>query len=174
MPDAPDQASTQQVDDTADDSAEQEASAGQGSADDRLRALESELKKVRREAAGYRVKLKEHEDAKLSETEKATQRIKELEDQVSSLQAKERQAAFQATIARAATKAGAIDPEAIALIAPLPEGDEFDADKLVGQIKQQRPRLFAGAAGSADGGSTGRAAASDDMNARIRLAAGRG
>ena len=107
-------------------------------------------------------------DAELSDTEKATKRSKELEEENTALLAKIR----EAEVHQAAAKAGAAHPE---VVAKLVDSDK-ELDTELKRIKAAYPALFGKArpAGSADAGSGGDPpAAKQDMNAFIRAASGR-
>jgi hypothetical protein len=138
------------------------------------------VKQVRDEAAKERIartkleqRLKQIEDAQLSEQEKLTKRASELEAQNSSLlQTMRRQA-----VEGAARDAGATVPQSIVGMIPA-EAEDVNAAVLA--LKKQYPQLFAKAVqGSADGGGgtnvgEGGVQPKADMNKIIRTMAGRG
>lgn len=108
---------------------------------------DSELKSVRREAATYRTKLKEHDDAQLSELERAQQQAKEATDALNATRA--RVARYE--IEKAAGKLGIIDPDVAAtLIASALELDEHgiptNAESLLRQLVKDKSYLANSAA----------------------------
>jgi hypothetical protein len=112
---------------------------------------DQEIAKLRRESANYRTqlrdvqgKLQEHENAKLSESERATKRIQGLEKE----RDETKSALRVAELKSAAAAAGAQDAEAVARLAPDDEGDAAEAVKFV---REKYPVLFR-PRGSADGG----------------------
>ena len=112
--------------------------------------LAAQLKEVRAEAARRRknedalqAKLKEHEDAKLSETEKTTKRVGELETTNQTLTNRIK----ELTAENIAAKAGAIDPDLIAskLKDQLEMGDDFvvtNADAAIAKLREKHPQQF--------------------------------
>lgn len=140
---------------------------------------EAYVKELRAEAAKYRTeqnktaaRLKELEDAQLSEAEKQTKRIKELEEQNTTLMGGIRRSSIES----AAAAAGALVPSAITGMVPT---DAEDVTAAVNAIKKQFPALFKPAVGgTADaGGGTSAGAgkpAGNDVNSIIRRATGRG
>src|SRR5262245_54999667 len=69
-----------------------------------LDRLNKELAETRREAAGYRTKLKTFEDAQKTDTEKTAERIKELETQNASLLAAQRASTVRSSAVAAASR----------------------------------------------------------------------
>jgi hypothetical protein len=160
---------------TADDYAELKASIKKER--DARRALE-------REATELRKFKQDQETAKLSETEKLQNRIKELEAKESHLTTRERSIAVRdgLTTAAAAEKLGLVASSATVLRLIDLDSVEFDAagtptnlGGLLKQLAKDEPALFEQRrrAGSADGG-TGGDRAPLNMNDLIRRAAGRG
>lgn len=140
---------------------------------------EEYVKQLRAEAAKYRTeqnktaaRLKELEDAQLSEAEKQTKRIKDLEEQNTALMAGFRKSSIES----AAAALGALVPSAITGMIPT---DAEDVTAAVNAIKKQFPALFKPAiGGTADaGGGTaagGGKPTGNDMNSILRRAAGIG
>lgn len=133
----------------------------------------AEVKALRDEAAAHRRKLrdaearlKELDDAKLSEGEKLAARLKELEEQNARLARTTRLAEVKA----AAAAAGAHNPAAVARLI---DEDAEDVGKALESLRKSDAYLFARpGAGSADGGTRGTPNLTD-MNALIRRRAGR-
>lgn len=122
--------------------------------------LQKELEKVRKEAAGYRVKAKELEDAQKTEEERRAARLTELEEETKLLKAEAKSKSAQAAITVAAAKIG-IKPElAVRLIAP--SELEFDdnnnptnAEKLLAALVKTAPELVGGGGNSANPARSG-------------------
>jgi hypothetical protein len=136
------------------------------------------VQKLRAEAAKYRTehqktsaRLKELEDAQLSDTEKKDKRLAELEAQNLKLQVESRNSSILAL----AAAAGATVPQALVGLVPL---DAENLQAAIGALKKQFPDLFrkASPGGTADAGG----GKSDDngkpkagMNEFLRRSAGR-
>ena len=143
------------------------------------KALDAE--REARKAAEARVKELEARD--LTDLEKRDKRIKELEEENATLVSARQQDRIRSATVTAATKAGFWDPElAVALISPGDvafdrDGNPRNVEALVAAIAKERPKLVNGS-GSQDFGAGHRGGApgtvNDEMNARIRSAAGRG
>lgn len=113
--------------------------------------LAAQLKEVRAEAARRRksedalqAKLKEHEDAKLSETEKTTKRVGELEGENQTLKLRVKELTAQ----NIAAEHGALYPEAVARLREM-DALEFDAngvptniDAVMTPIKTKFAQMF--------------------------------
>jgi hypothetical protein len=127
--------------------------------------MEAQLKEVRAEAAKRRkenadlaAKVKEHEDAKLSETEKTTKRVGELEsaNQALTLRVKE------LTAQNIAAEHGALYPEAVARLREM-DALEFDdngvatnIDAVMAPVKAKFAQMFRATqtpTGNGDGGA---------------------
>lgn len=161
-----------QADTTANDTGKSDAGAGEEEPFDKSRAmatiakLRDELKAGKgtaKELAEARTKLKELEDAKLSDSEKQANRIKELEAENARLQGTARATAVERAVRSEASKAGAIEPDAIADLLRGSNEAEFDKDgnvtnakALVDAAKARYPRMFGARVGSVDAGAGGR------------------
>jgi len=147
-----------------------------------LRGFETKSKEQERELAELRTKLKEHEDAKLTESEKLTNRVTELEAEKSVWDRERQEMRVGTALREAAAKAGAHYPDAVERLVDLTK-IEFEADgkpkgldKIVEGVKASYPALFGNAKpGSADGGARPNSGAgtASEMDQRIRQAAGR-
>ena len=136
-----------------------------------------EAKKLRSEAASLRQRLKafekaeqERQQAELTESQRLKQLLQERDDLLSQVQQELRSLKAQ----RIAADAGALYPDLIAekLSDEALNGDKAAREKEIARLRRDYPGLFR--QGSADGGATGRAVESSDMNALLRRAAGRG
>lgn len=136
--------------------------------------LDKEALQLRRERDELAKKLKDREDAELSETERLKKRQKELEDSNATLLAQIRDRDAREAVTVAARKLGALDPSATYLLVKGElrfddkTGEVLEVDAALKKAKAEFPTLFGRAAGSADGGSGSRASASTDMNAWLR------
>lgn len=146
---------------------------------EKLRPFEKQANEQSKELEQLRTRIKEIDDAKLSETEKLNNRVGELEKRNADLEAQLARRDLQDDVAAAGRKAGALYPDALfKLIDPddverdEQTGKPSNLDKLVERAKKAYPNLFGRAHGSADGGARP-PASGVDMNARIRQAAGR-
>jgi hypothetical protein len=123
-----------------------------------LKEVRSEAAKRRKENADLAAKLKEHEDAKLSETEKTTKRVGELEGENQTLKTRVKELSSQII----AAEAGALYPEAVARLREM-EALEFDAagvatnvDAVMAPIKTKFAQMFRATqtpTGNGDGGA---------------------
>lgn len=177
-----------QADTTANDTGKSDAGAGDEEPFDKSRAM-STIAKLRdevkagkgtaKELAEARARLKELEDAKLSDSEKQANRIRELEAENARLQGVTKATTIERAVRSEATKAGAIEPDAIADLLRGSNEAEFDKDgnvtnakALVDAAKARYPRMFGARVGSADGGAGGRTngtvAGADWVRAGIR------
>lgn len=145
---------------------------------DARKALEKELKPLK----SYR---EQQEQAKLTETEKLQNRIKELEGKEQQLTQRERTIAVRDGLATAAAaeKLGLVASSATVIRLLDLDRVEFDDSgtptnlgPLLKQLAKDEPALFEQRrrTGSADGGAGGNQSGHQDMNALIRQAAGRG
>lgn len=140
--------------------------------------LDKENIQLRKERDEIARKLKEFEDAKLSETERLTKELSELKDQQATWLAERRERDTRDAVIEAASddKIGARNPRAIYRL--IRDDLEFDdsgkvrnLDESLKKAKAEYPELFGkatGAAGSVNGGAGGRNAPPQDMNALIR------
>lgn len=146
---------------------------------EKLRGFEKQSKAQERELAQARAKLRELEDAKLSETEKAQARVKELEAERESWQRERRELAARDAVMSEAEKLKAKFPSKVfKLIASdieyTDDGKPTNIPALLKATRDEFPELFLSQNGSADGGAgNGRAPSGFDMTAEIRRAAGR-
>ena len=148
-----------------------------------------EARKLRKESQGLRKRLEEAEaklkaadDAKLSETERLQQRLKDLEERESRWASERRERDARDAVIEAASgeKVGARNPRAVYRL--VKDDLEWDADgnltnldAVLKQAKTDYPELFGRAVGSGDGGAGSRQQqGAFDMNAMIRASAGRG
>lgn len=144
-----------------------------------LAALRKEAAKYRRELRTAQEKLREHEQAQLSETERLQQRVKELEGEVESARTQAKRATLRSTVAASAQKLGFLNPSVAHRLID-DEAIEWDGDQpknleaLLRDLLRSDPYLAR--AGSADGGEgrRGDQGGAQDMNALLRSAAGRG
>lgn len=133
-----------------------------------------------RELDTLKSKMKEIEDAKLSESERLTNENAELKRQMGELEKRFKTTTTRGALTSAAGKAGAVHSDAVAKLIEL-DSVEYDAsgeptniDKLIADAKKAWPTFFRVAGGSADGGSGGNGTPPPGgMNALIRQAAGR-
>jgi len=143
-------------------------------------ALRKEAAKYRRELRAAEAKLREHEQAKLSETERLQQRVKELEGEVEQARKKAQTAALRSHVSQAAGRLGFQNPTVAYRLLDLDklEFDDDDEPKNLDALLREllRSEPYLARAGSADGGEGRRSgsAAGQDMNSLIRSAAGRG
>jgi hypothetical protein len=142
--------------------------------------LQRELAATRREAAGYRTKLKSYEDRDKTDAQKQTERIAELESALTTEQKARQGDRLQMTILGTARKLGFRNPEIAHRLLSSAEV-EFDAtgtpknvDALLAAIAKSDPYLVGG--GSSDSGLGPRGtppSAGTDMNTAIRRGLGR-
>lgn len=133
-----------------------------------VKQLRDEAAANRKKAKDLETRLKAIEDANLSEADRATKRLKELEEENAALLAQTRRSEVHA----AAARAGAAHPE---VVARLVGEDVDDVAAEVEKLRKQYPVLFRTGHGSADGGTgTGNPPPSKkSMNQFIRTMAGR-
>lgn len=142
--------------------------------------LDKENLQLRRERDEFAKKLQEFENAKLSETERLTKRLKELEDREATWLVEKRERDTRDAVIEAASdeKVGARNPRAVYRL--IKDDLEFDESGKVQNLKAaiekakaDFPELFGkaagGGAGSVNGGAGGRGnAPPQDMNAVLR------
>lgn len=139
-------------------------------------ATQAEIRKLRRENASYRNKVKSFEDANQTEAEKREAAFQEAQDRANKAEERARTAIGKAAVLAAAPKANAVSAKAV--YASIRDALEFDdengeptnVNELIEKLKADDPELFR--VHSADGGK-GRAAPTNDFNQMIRRAAGR-
>jgi hypothetical protein len=149
---------------------------GEGALD--AAALQRELAKVRREAAGYRTRLQTFEDGQKTEAQKAADRIAELEQSNAQLAAARREDTLRLSATAEARRLGFRNPDiAYRLLAGSVEYDEAGAPKNVGKllddIAKAEPYLVNGTTDYGGGPRGAAPAAGTDMNTMIRRATGR-
>lgn len=135
---------------------------------------------VAKELEDLRAQVKAAEDAKLSDTDRLSKRVTELEEELSKSRDAAATAALDTEIVSAARKAGAIDPDAMpslidkAGIEKDAKGAPTNIDKLLADLRKSKPMWF-GKPGTFDGGARGNGDGDGktDMNALIRQKAGR-
>jgi hypothetical protein len=130
---------------------------------------QAEIRKLRKEAATYRKRVDEYENASKTELERRDAALKAAEDRASTLETRLRDLSARSAVTDAATKVNAISPRAVyALI----KGDlDFDddgnptnVDALLKQAQKDEPSLFRAANGSGDGGKGTPAGATQNIN----------
>lgn len=190
MPDDATQSDQASDDQQADQQSDHTSSQDDGDAFDKDRALatinklrtfEKLSKQQAKELDDLRTKVKAADDAKLSETEKLTARVTELEQGHQGAQTALKEARLENAVLVAAHKAGAVDTDAVYRLLDR-EGVEFDSqgrphgvEAAVKALLKERPYL-ARTTGSADGGAgngNGRQGGGLDLDTQIRRAMGR-
>ncbi len=122
-------------------------------------------------------RLKAIEDSGKTEAEKIAARLKELEDDNAAKSRAIQERDAKDAVREAARKAGAPDADLVYRVIradlEYDEGRAVNVKDLIDDLKATTPHLFKAPAGKADGGSgTSGKPKHDDMNARIRQAAG--
>lgn len=122
-----------------------------------LRSFETQAKEQAKMIAELESKVKEHEDAKLSETERLTNRVSELEAEKQTWE----QTRVSMMLEQAAARAGAAHPNAIPRLVDLSavkyerDGTPRNLDELIEKAKTEYPAMFGRSASSFDGGMRG-------------------
>ncbi len=117
--------------------------------------LRKEAAANRKKAADAEARLKELDDAKLSETERLTKRTAELEAQLVATQGQHREALIRAAVEREAHAQGAVKADVVyrlvdrSAITLDDSGEVKGADKAVAALLKDEPYLKATAAGTA-------------------------
>lgn len=126
-----------------------------------LRAERDARKTAERELAATRDRLKEFEDRDKTELQKANERAEAAEKAAAETQTRYKAMVTRSAIEQAAQQAGAIDPEAVYLIAQS-QGINYDDDgqpvgvaDTIKALTTQRPHLFRTPAGMRDAAATG-------------------
>lgn len=147
--------------------------------DPRISQARSEAIEERKKRQELEAKLKTIEDSQLSETEKQSARLKELEESNQKHQQTIKELRTSGEISVAALKARARYPDDIPKLLDLSkvkyddDGNPTNAEDLVAKLQAKRPELFGGN-GSADGGVRGQSTSgATDMNELIRQGARR-
>jgi hypothetical protein len=145
-----------------------------------LAIIQRELAATRREAAGYRVKLKQFEDRDKSDSEKAAERVAELEKQLAEAHTARQGDRLQMATFAAARKLGYRNPEiAHRLLSPsevefTDDGAPKNVEQLLATLAKSEPYLVSAGQGDAGLGPRGAPTTPDqDMNTIIRRATGR-
>lgn len=150
------------------------------SAIERLKGEATKVPDLEQQLNEAMTKLKEFEDAKLSDTDKLTKRNTELETRTATLEREIQELRVGIAVAKVAQDAGALYPDAVVNLIDLStlefeaDGKPKNADKIVEALKVKYPAMFGQAGpGSADAGARGSAAGGgSSMNDLIRRAAG--
>lgn len=136
--------------------------------------------KLKTQLAEANQKLKEAEDAKLTDAERQAARLLELEKQVESLGGEVGKARSDSVLLAAAVDAKSSKPEAVLRLADMTDAKRDDAGvltkasakDLVEKVRKGYPELFGKGVVSGDGGARG-GAPGESMNDKLRHAAGR-
>lgn len=126
-----------------------------------LRAERDARKTAERELAAMRSRLKEFEDRDKTELQKANERAEAAEKAAAETQTRYQAMVTRSAIEQAAQQAGAIDPEAVYLIAQSQginyddDGQPVGIDDTIKALTTQRPHLFRTPAGMRDAAATG-------------------
>lgn len=149
---------------------------GEGALD--AAGLQRELAAARREAAGYRTRLKTYEDGQKSEAEKAAERIAELERSNAELAAARREDTLRLSASAEARRLGFRNPDiAYRFVSGAVEFDDAGQPKNLGKlledIAKSDPYLVNGTTDYGGGPRGSAAPAGSDMNSMIRRATGR-
>ena len=149
-------------DDDSDDGADE--TSGLKSA---LEAERKSRKQFEKDLKAARKELADLQNAGKSEDEQATSRAEAAEARVAELEGKLREKAGKAAVTSAATKANAIDVDAVfALVSSKldydDDGEPTNVDDVLATAKTDHPKLFRAAAGQGDGGKR----ASTDANVK--------
>lgn len=135
--------------------------------------LARELASARREAAGYRTKLRAYEDRDKTDAEKSTERIAELERENAELRVATQSASLRSETLAVATRLGFRNPAiAYRLIDPAAvtyadDGSPRNVPALLAQVAKEDPYLTS-ATTDFGGGPRGTPALGEDMNELIR------
>lgn len=115
-----------------------------------LDRMKRELAATRQEAAGYRVKLKEYEQASMTELQRAQAQAKEAQDKLSAHEARVREMSLRIEIERAARKLGIVDEDAAARLIDSSaitlgaDGKVSGVDAALDALVKSRPWLVSG------------------------------
>jgi hypothetical protein len=137
---------------------------------------QKEIRALRKEAAGYRKKVEDYENATKTEQERKDAALKAAEDRAAAAEGKARELISRSAVMDAATAAKAISAKAVyALIKGDLEfndaGEPTNIDALLKQAQKDDPELFKAANGSGDGGKGSPVGQTLDMNAALRAMA---
>lgn len=150
------------------------------------------IARINAEAKSWREKFEtaqalvdEAEKAKMSETERLQAQLKEEQGKREAAERRAQETLLHSTVAAAAAKSGAVDPDLVVRALDLDDvkfddkGQPEDVDKLIDALKAKHPVLFDSptprrrSGGSADQGARGGKQTTGDMNALIRQGARR-
>lgn len=139
-----------------------------------LDAIRKEKREAEKELKVLRSKVKEHEDAQLTEAQQLQQQLEEITADRDRLMRAARTTTATTALTAAALKANAIRPDAVAKLVSSDAIDEegSNADALIADIRNQFPELFKASPGPADAGSGKASAPNRDINTLIRQALG--
>lgn len=147
------------------------------------RVFQENMRKNERELAdklkAAEKRAKQLEDAGKSEAQKTAERLAALEKELTEERQTRRTLTTRSAITTAASKAGAVYPDAIArLVDPSDldleeDGTPRNLSTVLKGLRETYPELFKSSRGSADGGPRGKAGAPADMNSLIRQSLGR-
>lgn len=140
-------------------------------------AAKRQAAEARKELDEVKAQLKKFEDTDLSEREKASKRIAELESEKAKFENALRETRARQSLKSAASKANAIDADAVSRLVDIKavefgdDGEPKNASELIKSTKEAHPVLFG--KGSADGGPRGETAngSKSDMNTLLHAAA---
>ena len=148
---------------------------------ERLKGEAGKVGTLEQQLIEAQTKLKEHEDAKLSDTEKLTNRNTELEASNIALEHRVQELTIGQSVRDAAAKAGAKYPDAVFKLVDLAtvefdkDGTPKNLDKIVEGISKSYPDMFNGTNGPGRVAAGPRTPTSGrDFNQMIRESAGRG
>jgi hypothetical protein len=144
-------------------------------------AADREAQRLRAELKGFQDAQRKADEAKLSDAERSTKRMAELERQNEDLTRSLLEERLMSRVMAAAQRLGFADPgDAFSLIDQgdlvIEDGYPKNVDKVLKDLLTRKPYLAsttARASGSAEGGVRGTSRPGNDMNALIRQAAGR-
>jgi uncharacterized protein involved in type VI secretion and phage assembly len=165
---------------TAEDQYQGKHEPGSTSEDPRIAQARSEAIEERKQRQALEGRIKELENAQLTEEQRRSQRLSELESGHSVLETQLQEQRNRYAVTVAAVAAGSTKPEAVARLVDFAAlkhdkaGEVTNAVEVVTAAKETYPELFGeGAPGSADGGKHGGGAPSQpDMETALRRAAG--
>lgn len=134
---------------------------------------QAEIRKLRRENAGYRKRVKDFEDASRTDDERRDAALKDAESRADAAETRLRTANARSAVTDAATKANAISARAVfALIQSEidydDDGEPTNVPALIAAAKKDEPGLFRAAAGGGDGGKGKAPTDANDVNAALR------
>lgn len=137
-----------------------------------LEVLRTEKKEFERELKALRAQVKETEDAQLSDFERLQQELNAVAEERDRLAREAWTARATSALTAAATKAGAIRPDAVARLADINAVAEngSNADDLIAELRESFPELFKSSPGPADAGSGTGSTPNRSINDLIRQA----